>query len=318
MMNEASFYDINGGEAFYTRWGKKLLYALDISENMNRFLDALTGIRNGWVSLGLLIVSIFCFNGIGSLAYAFDIHSSWEAMNPVRTAVQAATAGLAVSSFLAWFIGLVPFSLTVMPTGIEMLGSRFARFDIPAFQVLVWFFIGFDIMTDIPMINATVGPYWSHFVPVENPGFFDILFSPRLAAGVFGFYFVWTLALLAASFFLEVAAVLLFSACVLFFVKSIGYWTLGFLAGHKWFNGWVSNLVGQNSPRGIDPQEARRSRRAQEVGPMPRQGRRSRRAPQTPWTDADMAAAQAADGEELTDEEVEQLLREEMEAAGAA
>lgn len=226
---------------WWQRLGMKFLEAVDISENLVRTTNAVASIPNGWISLLLSPVAFLAALSWAAGAYYFDIYSSWQAMTPYRERVLEVAAGLAaVGVFLAWLVQILPFSLTVLPTFTELLGSRFARFGIPAVQGAVWFFVLFDAATDIQYVNEFMESFRVHFYNVDA-GFWGIALNPRQLIGFFAYGTTWTLALLAASYFLELLTLIFIWAGVGLLWKSIGYWVLGWLAGKEAKANWNVN-----------------------------------------------------------------------------
>lgn len=223
---------------WYKRLGVKFLEAIDISENLVRTTQAVASIPNGWISLILAPVAFVVALSWAAGAYYFDFYSSWTAMTPYRERVLEVAAGLAaVGVFLAWLVQVLPFSLTVLPTFTEMLGSRFARFGIPAVQGAVWFFVIFDAATDIPHVSEFMEMFKVHFYNVDA-GFWGIALNPRQLIGFFAYGITWTLALLAASYFLELLTLIFVWAGIGLLWKSIGFWVLGWLAGREAKANW--------------------------------------------------------------------------------
>src|SRR5262249_25976284 len=115
-------------------------------------------------------------------------------------------------------------------------GAPFGRFNIPALQAVTWLFIFWDLATDIPRVNENLNPFYGNFVQgTDATGLFGILFTfnLRIIGGYIGFYVTWLLALLGASYFLELITVLLLWAFVALMWKSLGYWAARFIAGRK-------------------------------------------------------------------------------------
>lgn len=249
----------------FGRVGLRLLGAIDLSENLHRVTNAVRDVPNGFISLLMGVVAVLAASAIGALAFYFDIDASWDAMQRLRDAVLAALPQVdasAKTSPLTLLIMLLPFSLTLLPTLAEMLGARFARFDVVAFQVFVWLMVLFDAITDIPRVNGFLGPYWPAFVgpTYANEGFFGILFSfdMKIWGAALGYNSLWVLILLSASYFLELLAVLTVWAVFCFFVKSFGFWAAKLIVGridmHNFLGGGARGRSG-----------AYRSRRAAEA-----------------------------------------------------
>lgn len=251
MMEMGGFYAMRANEPLHRRWGKKLLRSLDLSENLQKWLRAVKTVPNGIISFILFLPAALVSLCLVGGALYFDIFSTWTNLEPFRQAVMSVTEKMTVlktAAFFAFLVSLLPMSITLAPTAMEMLGSRFARFDIPAFQVLTWFFILFDLITDLPTVNAFLAPYWAQCVtePYANASFLGLLFSfsLRVWGGAIGWYVAWILLTAAASYFLEMAAVLMVGAAFMFLVKSVLYWVLGWLVGYDWFRHFINNFAG--------------------------------------------------------------------------
>lgn len=229
-------------KTWYGGFVMRFLEALDLSENIVRVTKALVTIPNGAVALVLALVALLPSVGFSSLAWYFDIDSSWVAMEGIRTSIEdrltAITAGAAIGALLGFLAQAIPWALTLLPTATEMLGSKFARFSVASFQWAVWFFVVYDALTDIPRINEELSPYWPTFVGAEyaDAGFFGILFSlnPGVWGAALGYHLLWLLALAGASYFLELLAVLSIWTVFALLYKSLVYWALKFVASRGW------------------------------------------------------------------------------------
>lgn len=275
---------------FLSRIGSAFLGAIDLSDNLVWITRSLKGVPNGAISLVTALGSLIGLIGFGSLAYYLDIESSWVAMASLRERVVVATGGLAAGTFLGWLVQVVPTALTVLPTVSEMLGSRFAQFGIPAFRVVTWKFIVWDLATDIPRVNEIMEPLWNNFVRgTKATSLLGILltFDPRIIGGYVGYYIVWVLVLVGASYFAELITVLLLWAFVASLWKSIGYWISLLLRGRRaYFSG---DIGGAHDPD-YDP----RSRAQQRGSPRPSnpsQGVRGAPQAQAPRREAPRAPA---------------------------
>lgn len=169
----------------FTRWAAGFLDAIDLSTNLQRMNRGLARIPNGAISLVSIAPALVVFLAFGSLAWTFDLYSSWVALGALRTMVMSALSGLVVAKLIGWVVQWVPFSLTLMPTATEMFGSKFAQFGVPALQAAVWGFVMLDLATDIPHVNEFMGGFKTNFIPLEfaGAGFFEYLTNWRLLAG---------------------------------------------------------------------------------------------------------------------------------------
>jgi hypothetical protein len=237
-----SLYSTARGNTWYSKLGLRFLEAIDLSENLVRTTKAIRTVPNGAISLVLAFLAVLPLIGFGSLAWYFDIDSSWVTMEGVRSSVTERLAVIVAVGWVAVVVGFmvqaIPWALTLLPTATEMLGSKFAQFNIAAFQWATWTFIVYDAASDVPRVNAEMLPYWSNFVGAElaNAGFWGIVFSFNIKVwgAALGYHILWVLALFGASYFLELITLLCLWAVVGFLWKSVGYWVLKVLAGKKW------------------------------------------------------------------------------------
>lgn len=225
----------------YEKYGIGFLKALDLSENLSRATQYLRKTPNGVISLILAILALFPTLALAALAFYFDIDATWSALATLRSLIETRLAEISTvfagKVLLVLLVQLVPFAITLLPTTFELLGSRLARFDIAVFQVLTWFFILFDAITDIPRVNALSATTWAPLLGEgANYTIFQALltFNPEIIAASFAYSVLWVLGLFAASFFLELATILmLWIFCGLLF-KSVGYWIIKLFAGSEW------------------------------------------------------------------------------------
>lgn len=263
-----SLYTTAHPRAWYGKMGLRFLEAIDLSENLVRVTKALKSIPNGVIALILGVIAILPFLGFGSLAWFFDIDSSWVAMDGVRNSIQTRLLAITAVGWLALLVGFmvqaVPWALTLLPTATEMLGSKFAQFNIPVFQWATWFFVLFDGASDIPRVNELMTPYWPQFVgeAMANAGWGEwfwaiVTLNFKAVGAAIGYHALWVLALFGASYFLELAALLCLWAVVGLLWKSLGYWLMKLFAGKGWASKFNrsggfddSSVKGGSVPRG--------------------------------------------------------------------
>lgn len=129
------------------------LSAIDLSDNLGRSLQAIRGIRgiHAYIlSIALLIICI----ALWPLLWYFDIESTLQWTD--RAAKQLApTLGPSLIEYLDWFT----LAITILPTMIELFGSRFARVGIRMAGILVYALSLFDMITDRPRAWAFVESY---------------------------------------------------------------------------------------------------------------------------------------------------------------
>lgn len=241
-MNKGSVYETMQTKTWYGAIALRFLEALDLSENLVRVTKALVTVPNGVISLLLALLAVWPSIGFGALAWYFDIDSSWVAMEGLRESIQGRLATIGAIGALAVVVGflvqVIPWALTLLPTAVEMLGSKFAQFSVAVFQWAVWFFVLYDAVTDIPRLNSHLLPYWPAFIGAEyaDAGLFGILlsFNPAVWGAAIGYHLLWVLALFGASYFLELATILCIWATLALLYKSLVYWALKFIASREW------------------------------------------------------------------------------------
>lgn len=188
--------------AVYATGFQRFLSAIDISENLDRALGAIARIGHplaqkffAWGFLFPIVVVS------GAFAWRFDfmstIGATQKAIDFVLPSLPAWAAG-----FSTFFV----FCLTIAPTVIEMGGAVFAKAGIAAFQILVWFFACFDVVTDGPGVNEFLLGYADEF--------------NKLPAGIstIVWWICWVGKLLLASYFYEMIFVISL-ACFIFMVS---------------------------------------------------------------------------------------------------
>jgi len=166
-----------------------LLSALDLSDNLKRAADWASGVRGVPAGVAALCFSIMAYV-FGALAFRYDLVPTWRFMQPIANDVMATGA--------EWLTLFVVF-LTLLPTLIEIAAAKLAQRDVKMLQWMVYFFIGFDIVTDYTEAVALV-EVWRRgglFAPLP-----DVLEGAAIVLAKIG----WTF---AASFAFEFLAVLL-------------------------------------------------------------------------------------------------------------
>lgn len=265
----ADFYDTEG-KGSIERLLTRLLFALDISENIHRMQAGLGGIKNGVTSLMLIPIALLAAVALFTVAYYGDLDSSWTAVEPLANDVVVMLGSSAIAFAAGTLAQVIPLSLTLMPSAIEMLGARFARFGSMVWQALVWFFVVFDLVTDVPRATAWVHDTWPYHSITENLSLFGALFSFNLntVSAYIGYKVYWLSILLGFSYFAELGLLCTVYALVALIWKSLGWW--GFMWYHTFFGTGKGNFSGNFGDRfdewEEDPDEPRVARRAQRSG----------------------------------------------------
>ena len=178
------------------------LDAIDLSSNLERGLAAIRGIR-GLPALILGIALALICVALAPLIFYFDIGSTLSA-----TDVAVNTIIPTIPYEYASAASLVALGLTMLPTLVELFGSRFAVVGIRVAAGLVYFFSVFDAITDWPRVHEFMEAYRASF---DGLGWF---------AGI-AFWVVRALFLFMATFGFELLFVV-FAVCALALVISSG------------------------------------------------------------------------------------------------
>ena len=137
--------------------------SIDLSANIQRGLTAVRGVIGlpAYILGGAL--TLICV-GLLPLVWFFDIDATLTAadsgINFIASSLPAQAAGA---------MSLVVLSLTLMPTLIELFGSRFAMANIRLAAALVYLFSAFDMITDWPRVRDFTASYQFAF---NDLGFF--------------------------------------------------------------------------------------------------------------------------------------------------
>jgi hypothetical protein len=238
-MSAGSLYATARPSNWFSKLAHKFLEAIDLSENINRVTTTLKTIPNGFQAFLLFPFAALFFLVVASFAWFFDIDSSYVATNSladrITTALQgSAVIGVIVTLVVAW----LPFGITLAPTVAEMLGAKFARMRVAVFQWAVWTAVVFDLITDIPRVNEQMLPVWESWTGGHGYGsIWAALFAADFHAFFAGICWsvAWVVVLLAASYFLELLAVLMLWITISLLMKSVGYAIIGILAGRGFF-----------------------------------------------------------------------------------
>jgi hypothetical protein len=126
---------------------------IDLGENIKR---AMRAIRDVTDIAALVIVGPTALLAVlfAALAWHFDIQSTWRWSDVAVQKLQPTFVGQ-----FAEYLPLLVFTLSMLPTLIELFTVRFARADIALAQWLVYFFVAFDLVTDWPTASDFIDGY---------------------------------------------------------------------------------------------------------------------------------------------------------------
>lgn len=133
------------------------LDSIDLSENIQRGLAAVRGVRGMAAFVMAVALSLICV-ALGPLVWYFDIDATIYATDiAVNVIVPTLPMEWAQASML------VALGLSMLPTLIELFGARFAMIGIRVAAALVYFFSAFDALTDWPRVAQFCEAYRSQF-----------------------------------------------------------------------------------------------------------------------------------------------------------
>lgn len=178
------------------RWAggiSQLWSAMDISDNIAKFKRGLRDIDDGPTSFIHAVAYFLISIVLGYLTWVFDLSSSWEYSEHLRTLMLKTSGSFALSVYL---IAVV----TYLPTLIELFGARFAQFGVLWAQLLVVGLAAFDLFTDRQRVVEFIQPYYGSFVSPDNPWALNIVFKGL-------YYVVFSIWWVLASYGFEAAFV---------------------------------------------------------------------------------------------------------------
>lgn len=187
-------------------WIEHIWETIDLSENLSKTLDLVREVENGMHSFLMAGFSILAFLGTFTLAYIFDLSSSWQAMSHLRELAEVQLKGTSVALYSVYLLAV----LTYLPTIFEMLGAKFARFRIRWFQIITIGLSLFDLYTDLPRVREFMTPYYGYFVTADaNPlksligwASYYLCFGLWWALASYGFEFLAVLCAVSALCFI--------------------------------------------------------------------------------------------------------------------
>lgn len=131
---------------------------IDVNANLERAEWVARRINNGFHSGVNFVVMLVLFLFSLALAWHFDFHSTYDALDDLRQQL--------IPSLPVWAAGsaaIITGIITVAPTLMEIFTSNLARANILVIKMLVLGFSAFDVITDIPTTKAWITTWQSSF-----------------------------------------------------------------------------------------------------------------------------------------------------------
>lgn len=122
----------------------KFFDMLDLGENLKRGLRAVSGM-SGIPALVTAVPLALIAMLFLSLAWYFDLKPTFD-----WTAIAVKKLTPTFGESLAEYLPILVFTMTMLPTLIELFTVKFARADIALAQWMVYLFVVFDLVTDWP------------------------------------------------------------------------------------------------------------------------------------------------------------------------
>lgn len=170
---------------------------IDLGANLQRGLNAVRSLHGLAALITAIPLGLVSFLFL-ALAWHFDLKPTYD-----WTAVAIAKLQPTFVGGLAGYVGILIFTMTLLPSLIELFTVRFARADIAMAQWLVYFFVIFDWVTDWPAASDFIEGY-------VVAGAFERL-GPLATPGIYAAKIGW---LMLASFGFEMLGVV-FAVCTL-------------------------------------------------------------------------------------------------------
>lgn len=177
---------------------------IDLGANLQRGLNAVRTLNGLPALITAIPLGLMSFLFL-VLAWHFDLKPTYD-----WTAVAIAKLQPTFVGGLASYIGVLIFTMTLLPSLIELFTVRFARADIAMAQWLVYFFVIFDWVTDWPAADDFINGYVA-------TGVFERL-GPLATIGEYATKIAW---LMLASFGFEMLGVV-FAICTLYLLMAGG------------------------------------------------------------------------------------------------
>lgn len=133
------------------------LDAIDLSENIKRGLAAVRGITGLNALILASALTLMCV-ALAPLIWFFDLDATLYATSIAQQVVIPSLPGE-----WAQAAGLIALGLTLLPTLVELFGSKFAQVGIRVAAGMVYLFSIFDAFTDWPRVEEFCNAYSSYF-----------------------------------------------------------------------------------------------------------------------------------------------------------
>jgi hypothetical protein len=171
---------------------------IDVNANLERAEYVARRVTNGLRSGVNFVVMVILFLFALGLAWHFDFHSTYTAMEalitqlvsglPIWLVPRGADGSIAAAG--ATIVAIITAVVTVAPTLMEIFTSNLARANILVIKVFVLGFSAFDVITDIPTTKAWINtwqPSFDALGPILSPVVYWIAFFVWLAMATIGF-----------------------------------------------------------------------------------------------------------------------------------
>jgi hypothetical protein len=139
--------------------------AIDLTENLDRALRAIHGVRGTTAIVLALALLVICL-GIAPLAWYLDIDSTLSWVEPTTESIMPS-----LPESMLDYVGFLVLCITLLPSLIELFTARFAV-HIPAAGAMVFSFTLFDAVTDYPRVASLLAEYegaYAAFGPLGAP-----------------------------------------------------------------------------------------------------------------------------------------------------
>ena len=185
---------------------------IDLGANLQRGLSAVRSLSGLPALITAIPLGLMSFLFL-VLAWHFDLKPTYDWTAVAVNKLQPTFVG-----GLASYIGVLIFTMTLLPSLIELFTVRFAKADIAMAQWLVYFFVIFDWVTDWPAAADFIDGYVA-------TGVFARL-GPLAMVGEYAAKVAW---LMLASFGFEMLGVV-FAICTLYLVLLVGRGRSGYVS----------------------------------------------------------------------------------------
>lgn len=133
------------------------LDSIDLSANIERGLAAIRGMRGLGALILAVALTLVCI-ALAPLIWYFDLDATLYATEIAQQVVLPSLPGE-----WAQAAGWLALGLTILPTLVELFGSKFAQVGIRVAAALVYLFSVFDAVTDWPRVEEFCNAYARYF-----------------------------------------------------------------------------------------------------------------------------------------------------------